>query len=323
MAKQPTVLICGASGLIGSRLQGLLRARGYRVTVLSRSPDQGQDRFYWDPSRGFLNIDALNAQHIINLAGTGVADKKWSARRKAEIIGSRVDSADILYKKLTELKSYPETYISASAIGFYGDRGDLLLSEDARVGSGFLAETTARWEQAADQFATLGIRTVKIRIGVVLARDGGALEKLALPIRWMAGAPLGTGDQYMSWIHIDDICAMFLAALENKKWNGVFNGVAPEPVTNREITTRIAKILDKPLLLPNVPEFALRLAMGEMANIVLESARVSCVKALDHGFEFQYGRLNAALAHLLTDPDASDAARPLREPENEIVSETI
>ncbi|MCR9142408.1 MAG: TIGR01777 family oxidoreductase [bacterium] len=302
MAKQPTVLICGGSGLIGTRLQEILRSKGYRVTLLSRSKTQGSDRFYWDPAQGFLNIDALNANHIVNLAGAGVADKKWSAKRKAEIIDSRVDSADILYKKLTEQKSYPQSYISASAIGYYGDRGDEMLTEDARRGDGFLAETTERWERAADQFQKLKIRTVKLRIGVVLAQSGGALEKLSMPVRWMAGAPLGSGKQYMSWIHIEDMCRMIVAAIENKKWTGVVNGVAPEPVTNREMTERIAKMLDKPLILPNVPEFALRLAMGEMADIVLESTRVSCEKAQnDYGFKFSYGDLDSALRDLLRD----------------------
>ncbi|MEQ9365214.1 MAG: TIGR01777 family oxidoreductase [Leptospirales bacterium] len=308
MAKQPTVLICGGSGLIGTRLQEILRSRGYRVTLLSRSKTQGPDRFYWDPAQGFLNIDALNAQHIINLAGAGVADKKWSAKRKAEIINSRVMSADIIYKKLTEQKSYPQTYISASAIGYYGDRGDEVLTEEARRGDGFLAETTERWEQAADQFEKLKIRTVKFRIGVVLAPSGGALEKLTLPIRWIAGAPLGSGNQYMSWIHIEDLCRMFVEAIENKKWTGVINGVAPEPVTNQEITQRIAKLLDKPLFLPNVPEFALRLAMGEMADIVLESARVSSEKVRnEYGFEFNYDELDAALRDLLVNADSAEA----------------
>lgn len=291
--------------MIGTRLQQLLRARGYRVTVLSRKKTQGPDRFYWDPGQGFLNIDALSADHIINLAGAGVADKKWSAKRKAVIIQSRVDSADIIYKKLTELKRYPQTYLSASAIGYYGDRGDELLTEDAAKGTGFLAETTERWEQAADRFEKLGIRTVKFRIGVVLAQKGGALEKLALPIRWMAGAPLGSGKQYMSWIHIEDMCAMFLTALENKKWNGVVNGVAPEPVTNQEITKRIAKILDKSLYLPNIPEFALRLAMGEMADIVLESTRVSATRVqTEFAYKFQYAGLDAALHDLLGQSNA-------------------
>ncbi len=283
----------------------MLRSRGFRVTVLSRSKSEGPDRFYWDPARGFLNIDALNADHIVNLAGAGVADKKWSAKRKAEIIDSRVQSADIIYKKLTESKDYPQSYISASAIGYYGHRGQEWLTEDAAPGKGFLAETTARWEQAAERFRELKIRTVKLRIGVVLGRGGGALEKLTMPVRWMAGAPLGSGQQYMSWVHIEDMCGMIVAAIENKnkKWNGVVNCVAPAPVTNREMTQRIAKLLDKPLFLPNVPEFALRLAMGEMADIVLESTRVSAEKVQNElGFQFEYAELDDALRDLLNAP---------------------
>lgn len=303
-----TVLLCGGSGLIGRRLQTLLTERGYTVLVLSRSKSDQPNRFYWDPSQGFLNIDALNAGHIVNLAGAGVADKKWSTKRKAEIINSRVDSADILYKKLTERKRYPNSYISASAIGYYGDRGDELLTEDSASGQGFLAETTSRWEEAADRFTRLGIRTVKLRIGVVLANGGGALQKLVTPIRLMAGAPLGSGQQYMSWIHIDDVCEMIIAAIENdnKQWSGPVNLVAPTAVTNAEITRAIAGVLGKPLILPNVPAFALRLAMGEMADIVLESARVAPERALNElKYEFRYPELDAALRNLLL-PSASD-----------------
>jgi hypothetical protein len=314
MAKQPTVLICGGSGLIGRHLQKVLRARDYRVTVLSRRHAQANlpDYYYWDPGEGFLNPDALNARHIVNLAGASVADKKWSPRRKAQIINSRVDSADILYKKLTELKRYPQTYLSASAIGYYGDRGDEILTEDSPAGTGFLADTTRRWEQAAHRFTTLGMRTVMLRIGVVLAADGGALTKLAQPVRWMAGAPLGSGEQYMSWIHVDDVCGMIVRALEDENWDGPVNAVAPEPVTNAELTRRIAARLDKPLLLPNVPQFALRFLLGEMADMVLESARVSCAKAEAYGYEFQYPDLDQALRDLLSTGAHNDNQRGAR-----------
>ena len=295
------VLICGGSGLVGTKLAGLLRREGYKVMILSRRKNADQAEFYyWDPARDFINPDAiLNANIIINVAGAGIADRKWSARRKAEIQNSRVQSTDLIYKKLQELKVRPDLFISASAVGFYGDRGDEVLEEHSSAGQGFLAETALKWERAAMRIHDLGVRTVVFRIGVVLAREGGALSKLAQPVRLYVGAPLGEGTQYVSWIHIDDLCRMFLMAIRNKRLSGIFNAVSPEPVTNGGLTTAIAEELERPLILPAVPEFALRLAMGEMAHVVLDSTRVSSERIQTAGFEFRYAKLTAALSDLL------------------------
>ncbi len=295
-------LLAGGSGLIGSALQRALPATGLRTRLLSRQRQEkpASDRFYWDPERGFLNPDALNhVEAIINLAGASVAGGKWSARRKQEIITSRVQSHELILQKLEQSREFPRTLVAASAIGYYGNRGDELLTEASSAGVGFLPETAIQWERAAMRFEALGVRTVILRIGVVLAANGGALPRIAQPIRMMLGAPLGSGLQYMSWVHIDDVVAMILRALTDESWRGVYNCVAPAPVNNAEFTRAVAAKLSKPLFLPHVPEAALRLAMGEMASIVLDSTRVAPERALGAGFEFQYSQLDGALQNLL------------------------
>ncbi len=310
-AKAKTVLLCGGTGLIGSRLQEMLRSEGYRVKILSRRKAESPDLYYWDPDRQFLNPDALECDFIINLAGAGVADKKWTAKRKQEIIDSRVQSAELIYKKLTEFKRYPKAYISASAIGLYGNHdASVTVNEDSPPGQGFLAETTARWEQAANEFNKLGMRTVLIRIGVVLSPDGGALQKIAQPIKLYAGAPLGSGEQLMSWIHIDDCCRLFLQAVKERDMKGPYNATTPNAVSNAEFTRLTAKVLDKPLILPNVPAFALKMMLGEMAEIVLEGVRVAPERTLETGFTFQFPDLEGALRHLYGRNEESESAPP-------------
>ncbi len=297
------VLITGGTGLIGSRLTQLLRQAGYEVSYLSRhkSDITGVKVYLWDIEKGYVATEAIqDADYIVHLAGAGVADERWTDRRKKEITDSRTQTGQLLAEKLQKFPHQVKAFLSASAIGIYGaDRGDELLTENSPSGTDFLATVTKAWETSVEPIAAAGIRTVKFRIGIVLSEKGGALAKLVQPIRVGAGAPLGSGRQWMSWIHIDDLCRLIIYAMENENMQGVYNAVAPHPATNRELTHKAAEVLQKPLLLPNVPGFALRLAIGNMADVVLGSAKVSDEKVRGIGFDFQFPQLTPALHDLL------------------------
>jgi hypothetical protein len=297
------VLITGGTGLIGSRLTELLLEKGYEVAYLSRrkSEETRVKAYRWDLEKGYIAEEAIRgADCIIHLAGAGVADERWTARRKKEILESRIQSSRLLYEGLQRVPNQVKTFLSASAIGIYGaDRGDQLLTETSPPGNDFLAEVTKAWEGAVQPVAGLGIRTVLLRIGIVLSGKGGALAKMAQPVRLGAGSPLGSGKQWVSWIHVDDLCRLFMYALENPDVRGPYNAVAPEPATNEALTKQIAEVLGKPLFLPNVPAFALRLAVGEMADAVLGSAKVSSQKVAQAGFTYQFPALTPALRDLL------------------------
>jgi hypothetical protein len=297
------VLITGGTGLIGSRLTELLLEKGYEVAYLSRRQSGGTrvKAYPWDLQKGYVAEEAIRgADCIIHLAGAGVADERWTARRKREILESRTQSSRLLYEGLQRVPNQVKTFLSASAIGIYGaDRGDQLLTETSPPGNDFLAEVTKAWEGAVQPVTGLGIRTVLLRIGIVLSGKGGALAKMAQPVRLGAGSPLGSGKQWVSWIHVDDLCRLFMYALENPDVRGPYNAVAPEPATNEALTKQIAEVLGKPLFLPNVPAFALRLAVGEMADAVLGSAKVSSQKVAQAGFTYQFPALTPALRDLL------------------------
>lgn len=240
-----------------------------------------------------------SADAIIHLAGAGVSDKRWSDAWKKEIYNSRINSTRLLKDKVSQLNPNLRHFISASAIGYYGwDSGDKLVDEKSEKGDGFLAEVVADWEREVNAFDELKIKTSKVRIGIVLSDEGGALVEIMKPIKFGVGAPLASGNQYMSWIHMDDLCGIFTHLLENGK-DGTFNGVAPAPATNKEFTKSIATELKKPLWLPNVPKFALRLIVGEMADILVGGNRVSSKKIEDAGFNFKYAALDHALQDLL------------------------
>lgn len=301
-----TVLITGGTGVLGRRLTQILQARDYQVTFLSRSaagPAIPNVRIYqWNVPKGHIDPQAIaTADHIIHLAGAGVADERWTDARKKEITDSRIHSTELLASALRGSKHHVRSFVSTSAIGYYGgDNGDRPLVESSPAGSDFLAQITRLWERAVDQVAELGIRTVKIRTGVVLALTGGALPKLMQPIKLGAGAPLASGQQYVSWIHIDDICRIFAQALADERWQGVYNGVAPGPVTNEALTREIAKVIGKPLILPNIPAFVIKLMLGEMAIAVLGSSFVRNKRIQDEtNFSYEYPRLHDALENLL------------------------
>lgn len=296
------ILITGGTGLIGTRLTKLLQEKGHEIAYLSRSKkeDAAVTYYQWDARSGFIEEGAIeSADYIIHLAGAGVADKRWTSSRKEVILTSRTQTTALLAQKLAEVNHQVKAFISATAIGIYGFTKDRIAHEDSRHGDDFLAEVCQKWEAEVDKIAETDLRTVKIRVGIVLSSEAGALYEIAKPVRMYAGAPLGSGKQYMSWIHIDDICRMFIHAIENEQLEGAYNGTAPTPVTNAALTKITADVLEKPLLLPNVPKIALEMMFGEMAEIVLKGSKVSCKKIMDSGFEFHFPTAQEAVQDLL------------------------
>jgi hypothetical protein len=300
------VTVTGASGLIGSALVARLREGGTQVTVLSRDPERmpemaGVEAVRWDPLGEPAPVAALSgANAVVHLAGENVA-QRWSERAKQAIRESRVTGTRNLVAGLqatAELGECPQMLISGSAIGYYGAHGEEPLDEDAPPGGDFLAETCVAWEAEARKASALGIRVVALRTGVVLHRDGGALQKMLPPFRLGIGGPVAGGEQYVSWIHRDDLVGMIAAALEDERWSGPVNGTAPAPVTNRELSRALGHALHRPSLLP-VPGIALKLLYGEMAEIVTTGARVVPAKALVLGYSFRHGELNEALRSAL------------------------
>jgi uncharacterized protein (TIGR01777 family) len=301
------VLITGGSGLVGRHLTDMLTNKGYDVCWLGRTPDTGSKikKYTWDISKGYIDPAALaETDYIIHLAGAGVADKAWTTARKQEILESRTHSTALLTQALREIPNRVKAVIAASAIGLYGlDTGDRLLAENAPTGQDFLARVVQAWEAETDLITKTGVRVVKIRIGIVFSSEGGALPKLVQPIRLYAGAPLGSGKQWMSWIHIDDLCRLFIWAMENQQASGAYNAVAPNPATNEAVTKAVGKILHRPILPLNVPAFTIKLIFGEMGGIVLGGNKVSSNKVMQEGFVFQYPELEGALRHLLQKAD--------------------
>lgn len=297
------ILIAGGSGLIGSRMAKLFAAHGHEVAILSRKASASGPfpAYAWDPGRGEIDHDAVRrADVVINLSGAGIADARWTPSRKREIIDSRVKSARLLLHSFEQTGHRPQCYLSSGGIGYYGERGDALLDEKAAAGTGFLAESCVEWEDAVREIAASGIRTVVFRIGIVLSMLGGALEKMLLTARLGAGGYFGNGSQWYSWIHIDDVCRMFIHAVEHPQVEGVYNAVAPHPEQNKALAAALLRALNRPQILVPAPAFALQLAMGEMANVVLNSTRVSSRKIEDTGFRFDHPELEAALLDVLT-----------------------
>jgi len=301
--KQQNILITGGSGLVGRSLTGLLLKEGHKVSWLSRSGKSTENvqGYRWDVNKGTIDNAALEwADTVIHLAGEGVANGRWTNAQKKRILDSRIESTKLLCNAIQEVgPNKPNTFVSASAIGFYGmDNGERLLIEEDDPGSDFLAEVTSKWEQTVDEIEKLSIAVTKVRIGVVLSSNGGALEKMSLPIRWGAGAALGSGKQYMSWIHIDDLCSLICYLME-KDLTGTYNAVSPNPATNKEMTKSIATLLKRPFFLPNIPAFILKLTLGEMADMLLGSGKVSSIKIEKAGFQFRFPTLELAFKNLL------------------------
>lgn len=299
------VLITGGTGFIGEHLSKMLAEKGYDVTILSRAKNNSDDAHIsyatWNIEKEEIDKDAFSkADHIIHLAGAGVAGKRWTAQRKTEIAESRTRSAALIVKALKEIPNNVQSVISASGIGWYGaDTKDSRLNgftEDVSPARHFLGEVCRLWEQSIDPVKESGKRLVKFRIGLVLSEKGGALKEFSRPAKFGFATILGSGEQVVSWIHIDDVCRMFIHAIEHNSMSGVYNAVAPSPVTNKQLMLTLANKLRGKIFIPvHIPRFALKLAVGEMSIEVLKSATVNSKKIMESGFTFLYPTLNAAL----------------------------
>lgn len=297
------ILITGGSGLIGQRLTVLLQERGHEVTHLGRSGKNGPVRtFIWDPGRNEIEPGVLqDVDAIIHLAGAGIAEKRWNEKRKREILLSRTQSAQLLATTLKNASHHVSTFVSASGISYYGlgDAPPGGFVETDPSATDYLARVTVAWEKGAVEIEDRNIRTVMIRTGVVLSRRGGALEKLAMPVKFFLGAPLGSGKQYVNWIHLEDLCGIYVKAVEDQSMYGAFNAVAPNPIRNLDLTRVIAKVLKRPLWMPPVPGFFVKLIAGEVAEFVLKGGKISSAKIEQAGFDFQFRTVDKALEDLL------------------------
>lgn len=283
-----TILIAGGSGLVGQALTALLEQRQYRVRILSTQKDKcdQQKFFYWNPQSGDIDKQALlQADYIVNLAGETIVGK-WSTAKKERISKSRIQAVQLINKTLSDTSHQVQAICHASATGFYGSQAANWLDENSPKGEGFLAETCDEWEKAQKELKD--IRCIQLRIGMVLSAQGGALAKMLPTFRLGLGLPLGNGKQYMPWIHIDDLCQMILFTLERKSIQGTYNAVAPHPVTNTEFTGLLNRQVKKVFFMMRVPAFVLRIGMGESADLLLHSQRVSSEKIRATGFLFNY-----------------------------------
>jgi len=296
------VLVTGSTGLVGLALVKELRGAGHTVCRLvrpeSKVEEHGSSEGFdvkWNPATGELGGAAVGADAVVNLAGASIADGRWTAKRKELLRASRIDSTAALVKALAKMAARPRVLISASAIGYYGNRGDEILNEESGPGDDFLSRVAKEWEGEAGKGEVLGIRVVLARFGVILAKNGGALPKMAVPFRFGLGGRVGSGLQWMSWIVLEDVVGALRFALENGALRGPVNMVSPEPVRNAEFTTTLARALHRPALFP-APKFALRLALGEMAEaLLLSSQRVVPAQLQRSGYRFRQENLTEAL----------------------------
>ncbi len=299
------VIVTGGSGLIGRALVASLAADGHQATVLSRSPSrvrglpEGVQVAGWDASSAEALTPLLSgADAVVHLAGAGIADGRWTAERKRLIRDSRVESSAAVAAAIAAAEPRPGVLLQGSAVGFYGSRGDEELTEESASGDDFLAAICRDWEAASASVEEVGVRRALLRTGVVLARDGGALAKMLLPFRLFAGGPAGSGRQYMPWIHLADEVGAIRFLLDNPEAGGPFNLTAPEPLTNKEFSRVLGKVLRRPSFMP-APAFALKLALGEMSKIVLEGQRALPRRLEEMGYTFQFRSLESALRDLL------------------------
>jgi uncharacterized protein len=306
------VTVTGATGLIGSRVVDALKARGDEVTALSRSPERaaralGVPAKAWSPMAGPPPADALAGRDaVVHLVGEPI-DQRWTAESRRRILDSREVGTRNLLEGLAAGRAHvaegggsarPSTLVSASAVGFYGDRGDAVLTEEAGPGTGFTAEVCEAWEREAARAEELGMRVVRVRTGVVLAEGGGALAKMLPPFKLGVGGPVAGGRQYLPWIHVDDVVGVYLAALDDERYDGPVNASAPEPVTNRDFSKALGRALHRPAVAP-VPAFALKLLYGDMSEIVLSGQRAVPAKAQSLGYAHRHPELDEALRSAL------------------------
>ena len=295
------VLITGASGLIGSRLTELLKGAGHKVVHLGRGEAAHADvpLYKWDVEKGKLDEAAFEGvTTIIHLAGAGIADKAWTDERKKEILDSRIKSAALLHKFLQKGKHTVDTFISASAVGYYGDRGAEVLTEDKPKGEGFLADVCTKWEDAAIEIGKLGIREVSIRIGIVLAKHGGALPELARTVPAGIAPYFAKDNLYYPWVHIDDVCGIMMHAVNNKQMNGAYNATGPKPLLIKDLMQDIITARHSKALLIPTPPIAIKIMLGERQELVLSSQNCSDKKVRATGYQFKYPTALKALQQI-------------------------
>jgi len=295
------ILITGGTGALGKQLTRLLLDKGYAVNHLSRKPgtDPNVHTFLWDINKGQVDEHCVDGvEVIIHLAGAGIADKRWTDERKKEIVESRTKSIELIYDLLKRKKHQVKKVISASGVGYYSDRGDEIMTENYPPAHDFMGECCIAWENTVNEGNALGLEVLIFRTGVVLIKDEGALAKMDMPVKFGIGSPLGSGKQWVSWIHHHDVSAMYMFGIEHAGLTGVYNMTAPAPVTNAQLTKAIARQLKRPLWAPNVPAFLLKLLLGEMTTVVLGSTRVDAGKITKAGFEFKYPDMESALKEI-------------------------
>lgn len=308
--KLPTdksVLITGGNGMIGRHLTKALISRGYKVTHLSRNPGQSgnENVFTWDPENYLIDPAAFEGiDHIVHLAGTNIGEKRWSKKRKEAIVESRVGSARLLYRMVADNKIPLKSFISASATGYYGTMtSEKIYKEDDPPADDFLGSTCRLWEEAADLFANAGIRTVKIRTSVVLEKSDSALTKLMKPARFGFLVQTGNGRQYMPWIHINDLCNIYIKAIEDSSISGAYNALSPHHVTHRIFIENLSAVLKRPVFPVPVPAFMLKGILGEMSVVILQGSRISSEKIVSAGYNFIFKNLKEALEDVINGRD--------------------
>jgi len=295
------ILITGGTGMVGKRLTKCLKNDSNEVVWLSRRQNNANnvECFLWDVDNGTIDEKAFDGVDcIVHLAGANVGGRRWTKQYKQQLWDSRVKSTALLFEAVKKVNAPIKTFVGASAIGFYGDSGTDTCTEKSPKGTGFLADLCQAWEGASLTFEEMGCRRAVLRLGLVLNKGEGAMKKMELPAKMGLGSYFGNGQQYYSWIHIDDLCQMFMHAIKNDAISGVYNVVAPETVTNKAFARQLNKALGRPFIPAPLPTFAARLLMGEMADIVLNSNKVSAEKVLKTGFEFEYAELEGALGDL-------------------------
>jgi uncharacterized protein (TIGR01777 family) len=301
-----SVIITGGTGLVGTALTRLLLERGYKVIILSRHPGKGHNKAVtyaeWNIDTQTIDAAAIQqADYIVHLAGANVGEKRWTAARKQEITGSRTKSSELIFTALQTIPNKIKKVISASATGYYGEFKDHIFTETDAPAEDYLATTTAAWEQSISKVTSLGKKLVIFRTGIVLSKDGGALKEFYKPLRFGFATVLGSGEQFISWIHIHDIVRLYFNAIVNDKLTGIYNAVSPYPVTNRELILAMARnAKGHSFMTTYVPAFALKLAMGEMSEEVLKSMKASSAKIQQTGFQFSYPGINEAMEQLFS-----------------------
>jgi uncharacterized protein len=289
------IAVTGSTGLVGNAIVEALEADGQLVRCVVRRAPADKNEIRWDPAAGTIDAaEFANVDAVVHLAGENIAGKRWSESFKKELLDSRVRSTKLLCETLAALATKPSVLVSASAIGYYGSRGEQPVDESSPAGNGFLAEVCRQWEDATKPARDANIRVVNLRIGFVLAREGGGLQKMLTPFKLGAGGPIAGGKQYMPWIHVDDVVGMYLRAIDDPAWSGAVNATAPEPVTNRTFSKALGRALHRPAVAP-IPGAAIRLLYGDMAEIVTKGQRVIPKRAIELGYTYQHADLDEAL----------------------------